>query len=489
MSSAAITTAGEELSTALVGEQSTADRPAIASTGIGDMEEEGRSLTVATADGDIEQQDDDPDTRSCFDRWFGPMNEGSMRTFVFALCNTAFGSGVLMLPWVFAVCGIPLATLLLLVSACLSIVSLRMLANAANVTSIPDYEGVVRYTLGVGMSRFLNGLIFCYCFGSVCSYFIFMGQFSKPVLRNIDIDPPRWLFLIVMLCLLYVPSTLSLSDLRYPNLFAVMCLPVVMLCIVASFFKQKDARSEWYDIAPNTTGGTVVKCVAICFYAFSCHVSLFAAYGDFRNPVPRRVQKALLRAVGIQASVYWVVGVCGFLAFGDPCEGKDPEQWHHCTPSNVLAVRSFIGPLSIVSRMAMFGVLFVSIPINVFAAREQVLPRSASVWIPDLRNKVFIYTILFTGVAVLLAMTKLELHNLLSVTGGLGAVTFMFTLPLLVTCKLREMRLVTSESREGLIGNFVGITKRGVLAAAAMLVPAIVIGYTAAGFGLVALFN
>jgi len=414
--------------------------------------------------------------RSWTERTFGPLNEGSQRSFIFALCNTAFGSGILALPWVFGILGLPLATVILIASAGFSLLSLQMLANASVASGQNEYKSVVQRTLGNGMSVFLRVLIFVYVFGSVSSYFLFLEQFiSKALAVNFGINLNKAVILLAEAILIIGPSGLTLGQFARFNGAATASVPIVVTMLIINFWLSPvREHTDWWKPA-NVDFPNFPKAIVICFFAFSCHVNLFAAYTNYNSPVSRRVNKVLIRTVFLQFTVYWITGVIGYLTFGPPC--MKPTDTN-CTFDNVLKSADPSSMTIRIAYVAMAFLLFVSIPVNIFAAREQIIPTEMQdVFQPGTtRWPVLVYTPLFCIACMSVGLSDVGLSDILTVTGGFGAVSFMFTIPVAVSLKLRKMHLL-SRRTEGLIGNFVGISRTGSLVALGVLLIPITVGY------------
>jgi len=427
--------------------------------------------------------------RSWATRSFSPMGPGSQRASTLALCSTAFGSGVLALPWVFASLGIPAGIASILASGILVVWSLRTLANCAFVTQTTEYSALARQVLHRSAGIFISILLFVYAFGSVWGYLIFVAQIVHPHLithvGGREISPND--VIIFAFFLLLLPSTLPVTGLRHVTPLSLMGLIIVVFCI----FIQAPISfhpDDWYEPHLNGDWTIVPKCIAICFYSFCSHVNFFNAYSSLENPIPRRVGKVIYRAAGVQAVVYCCVGVCGFLAFGPPCES---EHQTRCTPVNVLATPRFLGSLSCVARICMVIALAVAIPMNNIAGVQQVeliMARltcgdpTCSPWVHHLRR--FLVTTAFYASCALLAMSEVQISDLLSITGGFCAVTFMFTIPIAMNVVLRRRRLITFTDCEGrLLGSFLGISRFGTRLLTLATLPAILIGYLAASIG------
>lgn len=129
---------------------------------------------------------------------------------------------------------------MVLFSGGVSLLSQRLLANAAYCTGLDDYAKIVTRTMGRQMSVMLDVIIFLYTFGSCIGYFVFMEQFGPYLTETANL--PSWcskpsnitvilaIFPVLPMCLMRY-----LSSLRYASLLSVLCLVIVALAICAMF--------------------------------------------------------------------------------------------------------------------------------------------------------------------------------------------------------------------------------------------------------------
>lgn len=76
--------------------------------------------------------------KTFFKRTFGKLEKGSVRGSIFSLCAAAIGSGVLSLPYVLALTGWAVGTVLIIVGAIAACWSLMLIADGAVMARVPN---------------------------------------------------------------------------------------------------------------------------------------------------------------------------------------------------------------------------------------------------------------------------------------------------------------------------------------------------------------
>jgi amino acid permease len=460
------------------------------------------------------------------------------------LAATAFGSGILAIPWAFGQLGLLGGLAAVVFSGFASLLSQQLLVNAAYATGLSSYTDITKKALGRLMAVTLEFVIIINTFGNVLGYFVFIGQFVPELCT--DLGLPSWLGpeeggkLWVCIIVAIFPSTplcclRSLSTLSYATLMSFVSLAIVCILIV---YMQVPLHEELmnHDLSPAMTIGFWLKphlsgwkklpaCMAIFFYSFCCHLSFFAKYRELDSPTSRRVHKVLYRSVVVEGIIYIVVGTCGYLALGQPCEGQVPEYaWPSCTPVNILASPRFSGAAGVITRICMLLTLCVSIPLNHAAGREILANRFTSVRHGFSPSPSFVSTpnassdalsptssnnalmqprlswmehlslsLVFLWSAVYLATKCSDLETVLGILGGFCCVSFMFTVPTAITLILYfgrtempdgslRLGIIGRRRLEGTdqIGDFWGVTKRGAILACIVTGSCVLCGYTAA---------
>lgn len=108
--------------------------------------------------------------KNMFNRTFGKLDKGSLRGSIFSLCAAAIGSGVLSLPYVLALTGWVIGTILIIVGAIAACWSLFLIAEGATKARVPNLNTLAKKAGGRKLMILLQVNILIYMFGSCISY-------------------------------------------------------------------------------------------------------------------------------------------------------------------------------------------------------------------------------------------------------------------------------------------------------------------------------
>src|SRR5947209_5204059 len=103
-------------------------------------------------------------------RTFGPMQQGSVRGSIFALCAVAIGSGVLSLPFVLKQNGWILGTLLILIGAATGWLSMWMIIRRSLEHKCHNFSELAMKAGGSKLKLLLQICILSFMFGACVSY-------------------------------------------------------------------------------------------------------------------------------------------------------------------------------------------------------------------------------------------------------------------------------------------------------------------------------
>ena len=100
-----------------------------------------------------EEEVEEIDTRTCFQKTCGKMGPGSMRGCIFNLCILSLGTGSLALPQKIGYMSLFFSPIIIFLSGIVNYWSLNVLSNASKLFKINSYEGIIFATNSLGLSE------------------------------------------------------------------------------------------------------------------------------------------------------------------------------------------------------------------------------------------------------------------------------------------------------------------------------------------------
>jgi amino acid permease len=181
------------------------------------------------------------------------------------------------------------------------------------------------------------------------------------------------------ICAILIPLCLlkDISKMRIASLFSICSLLYAIAVIIVespwyySYFKENNPTAEinWFDISKAFEGSTLYffPGTATVFFAYTCHVGAFPVYKTLTNNISRRINKVFKRSIILDAVIYVVVGICGFLTFPIYSQDKSPD---------LIIYREKIFSNDIAMTIAKMGIILnltLSTPANYNAFRLSIL--------------------------------------------------------------------------------------------------------------------
>ena len=121
-------------------------------------------------------------------RAFGPMEQGSIRGSIFALCAVAIGAGVLSLPYVLKINGCVLGTALIIVGAVSGYYSMEMILIRSLDTGSRNFSELAKKAGGKGLTILLQISILSFMFGACVSYQIIITKLFVICCNNFGVS-------------------------------------------------------------------------------------------------------------------------------------------------------------------------------------------------------------------------------------------------------------------------------------------------------------
>ena len=288
-----------------------------------------------------EEEIDEIDKRTCFQKTFGKMGPGSMRGCIFNLCILSLGTGCLALPQKIGYMSILASPIVIFVSGAINYWTLTILGDVAKKYKLRKYEDVVsklfsqnlRLFLGIVMVLNQSGMIILYqvimykLLGGVINEFFSLGY------SNVEdfVAESFWsekkvkffvCYLITIVVLFPLCRLKTISKMRYASTFGILSLFLLIFIVLIEcpFFYRHNVikgnqKVNYFDVKPGFGKDLqFFQSISTIIYAFACHVGVFPVLNSLHNPTRKRVQKVFRRATLLDIVCYLIIGFSGYLS-------------------------------------------------------------------------------------------------------------------------------------------------------------------------------
>jgi len=346
---------------------------------------------------------------------------------VLVLFCTAVGAGIVAIPRAFSFAGWAVGTLVLLVSAALTCLSLSCLFKCAQLQGRPStYQSLVHKYLPSALSLFVETATAVLLLGTIGTMLLLSMHVWQSVESAMGVAPfsqshMPWALLVVafMLCL---PR--SFQDLQWVTKANICCsMSVVLMISIESvnIIRSSPAKtSVAAGFSPATLLSGTPSALPIMLFTFFCQFQAPSLYTEMQPSCQRKF--SLIGAVAVAGvfSMYMCIGLLGYAAFGANMEADVLAQLRKAIPSNYLLCFGHV-PFGIV--------LLLSTPLVISPLRSMCFRRLAK----DSENMVEADDISFGshvavtgGILVTALMISLNVPGVDFIMGFLGATCVVF---------------------------------------------------------------
>lgn len=382
-----------------------------------------------------------------------------------ALLKTILGAGLLLIPLAFATDGILFGVFFIVLAAITSGFGLIIQARVAEFVprGSASFFAVSQLTYP-SLSIVFDLAIAIQCFGCAVSYLILIGDIMPKLLPHAlgissDWIRPFWISVSAFFCvpLSFKRNLDSLQPTLIIGLSALLYIAGLVLghCLAGDLASNPDVVRGNVVWSPSTIGG-IARTFPIMIFAFTGHQNMFSIINEAKDHRIKSLDKLICMGITSASVFFIVVGLAGYLTFGD------------AVYENVVMlypVTGKVGVLAIIARYAIVFVVVTSFPLMLHPARMSVnniyhtvtSPRKpgAATNIPTqesplLNNAVTVHdpvvpfpdrpfraiTTLLLVAAYALAMSVTSFAIVLAVVGATGSTAISFILPGLFGYKL-----------------------------------------------------
>jgi amino acid permease len=120
--------------------------------------------------------------------------------------------------------------------------------------------------------------------------------------------------ILIPICLLK-----DISKMRFASLLSICSLiyAIGVIIIESPWYFDSIPNKEninWFDFTKGFEKYLYFfQGTATIFFAYTCHAGAFPVYKTLKNSVTRRINKVFMRSILLDAVIYILVGICGFL--------------------------------------------------------------------------------------------------------------------------------------------------------------------------------
>lgn len=252
---------------------------------------------------------------------------------LFNLTNTAIGAGTLALPFTMHQCGLLMGVIALLMMAACTWTGLFFITVSARVYRQKSFLRIARASMGPRGEQLASLAMFLLLMGPLSAYFNITGSFVHEVLEVClpGVDPHAWYIsqvfvmtlvgIFVMLPLSMVPSLRMLAYASFLALFSMF----YAIILIPLLFLQATQDPEWKQppihpwVRPSWS---ILSGFCTIGMAYTNHVNVAEILADMSRPTMKRQHSLTMTSSSIITLVYLVVGMTGYLMFGDKIQGN-----------------------------------------------------------------------------------------------------------------------------------------------------------------------
>lgn len=243
---------------------------------------------------------------------------------------TIVGGGVLSLPLAFAKCGIPVATVLMIMAAVVTERTLNMLCMTARRTGATSYGEIGGKAFGEWMEWFISFLLFVFLLFIIVAYMILIQDIWTPLILLVfgKAFPVHKDTVLIIFLLLLSPVFVrrSLHALRW-NCYvgfaavSVLCGALAYHALQSILHSSSLPKEESRHNAGSSLND-VFFALPIIMLSFICHFNVLSIQGALHFPSRQRMEFVISTALVACFILQYLVGLCGFLYAGSAIQGN-----------------------------------------------------------------------------------------------------------------------------------------------------------------------
>ena len=392
-----------------------------------------------------EEEIEEIDTRTCFQKTFGKMGPGSMRGCIFNLCILSLGTGSLALPQKIGYMSLVASPIVIFVAGAINYWTLTILGDVARKHKLRKYEDAVSLLFNKNLSHFLGIVMVLNQSGMIILYQVIMYANVENFVAESFWSQKKIKFLVCYLITITILFPLcrleTISKMRYASTFGILSLFLLIFIVLVEcpfFYKhnviQGKQKINMMDVSPGFGKDLqFFQSISTIIYAFACHVGVFPVLNSLRNPIRKRVQKVFRRATLLDIICYLIIGFSGYLS--------QPEN----TPDLIVERDKIFRNdfLMTIGQMLFIFTLIAKICANYNGLRTTllILMNYDPIEYPEKVN--FLMTVISLGVTTFIAVIFQKISDYISLIGSFCSVFIAVVMPGMIYIKDNEKKITS----------------------------------------------
>jgi len=353
--------------------------------------------------------------------------EASFRSSLINLCNTILGAGMLGMPFAFAMTGIIFGAVLVILGGMAAAFGLYLLSVCASkLESESSFFSVAKVTYP-SAAFIIDGAILLKCFGVGVSYLIVIGDLMPDAMSSFfDINSDhlvnqRWFWITLVLGVVISPLCFlkRLDSLKFTSVIALISVGYLFGIVVGFYLDRSFQKVDVSTLPLWRFSVTNFKAIPIFVFGFTCHQNLFSIYNELgRANADKKIHPVIIASVSICFWIYMIIGLLGYLTFGDKVEDNILNSYPKTTAVSV-------------GRVALTILVTFSYPLQCHPARKSIdnIIFGRSPHIKYVKLRYILETACFIGLSFVIAFFFSGLNLVFGLVGATGSTTICYILP------------------------------------------------------------
>ena len=417
-------------------------------------------ITSEKVESNSEEEVEEIDNRTCFQKTCGKMSPGSMRGCIFNLCILSLGTGSLALPQKIGYMSMIASPIVIFVSGAINYWTLTILGDSGRKYKLRKYEDVVSTLFSKNLSNFLaivmvinqSGMIILYqvimykLLGGVINEFFSLGyaNVEEFVAESFWSEKKVKFFVcyFITITILFPLCRLkTISRMRYASTFGILSLFLLIFIIFIEcpfFYKHNVIKGgqkiNIMDLRPGFGKDMqFLQSISTIIYAFACHVGVFPVLNSLHNPTRKRVQKVFRRATLLDIVCYLIIGFSGYLS--------QPQN----TPDLIVERDKIFNNdfLMTIGQILFIFCLIAKICANYNGLRTTLLIMMNYDPIEYPNGVNFVMTVISLGITTFIASIFQKISDYISLIGSFCSVFIAFVMPGMIYIKDNDKSLTS----------------------------------------------